>query len=147
MPVCPAKTSPRWLSLSSFVDAISSTSSTSLCDVAKVIVTSASSVLRHQRRHHDVIFYVTKVTVTSALSLLRHQRRHRVVIFQVTKLTVTSTSSVLRHQRHYAFADDKRPAVVHLLLHSGAEGPDRRRRPTQLPHLPAQRRRQHSQDI
>ena len=98
MPVCPAKTSQRWLSPSSFVDAISSTSSTSLC---------------------DVIFYVTRVIVTP-------------------------TSSVLRHQRHYAFADDKRPVVIHLLLYSGAEGPDRRRRPTQLPYLPAERRRQHS---
>ena len=58
-----------------------------------------------------------------------------------------TTSPVLRHQRHNAVADDERPAAVDILLYSGAEGPDRSRRPAQLPHLPAQRCRQHPQDV
>ena len=57
------------------------------------------------------------------------------------------TSFILRHQRDNAFADDERPSVVNILLYAGSEGPDRRRRPAQLPNLSAQRLRQHSKDI
>ena len=78
--------------------------------------------------------------------LLRRSARRNVLERDILNPAATTTS-ILRYQRYHAFTNDQRPAVVDILLHARPEGPDRRRRLAQLPHLPAQCCRQHPKDV
>ena len=69
------------------------------------------------------------------------------VSFNITATTTTTTTTTTAVVVVVAVAVAAAAATTTTTTTTGAEGSDRRGRTAQLPHLPAQRRRQHPQDV